>query len=399
MSIGLVIFQSSFWWFFPFSSLHSTCVYTVAFQGGLGGIKSFKERLETIKIGFLFPGQAAPVYPNGNLWEHRFPAIAALYQQTELPINEPLQSTLLAQPAIITASLTGLEILTQLGITAEVAVGHSLGELCALHWASGYNQEDLIKLTKIRGQIMANLGELTGTMASIGSDQKTVQTLIAGQNVVIAGLNSPQQTVISGAINAVNQVVEKAKNQGIKAIILPVSQAFHSPLMKDAIAPFNDYLAKETFSSLQKSVISTVIGSELEPDQDISSLLLQQLTYPVRFIEAITIADKNVDLWIEVGPGQILNRLVSDFLATPVISLDSSGNSLQGLFKVVATMFSLGAEINYSVLFANRFHRPFDLNWRSKFFTNPCELESAKFSVRHFDKMPKSLALKAFQRL
>ena len=344
------------------------------FQGGLGGIKSFKEGLETIKIGFLFPGQAAPVYPNGNLWEHRFPAIAALYQQTELPINEPLQSTLLAQLAIITASLTGVEILTQLGITAEVAVGHSLGELCALHWAGVYNQESLIKLAKMRGQIMANLGELTGTMASIGSDQKTVQTLIAAQNVVIAGLNSPQQTVISGAINAVNQVVEKAKNQGIKAIILPVSQAFHSPFMKDAIAPFNDYLTKETFSPLQKSVISTVTGSELEPDQNISSLLLQQLTDPVRFIEAITIADHNIDLWIEVGPGQILNRLVRDFLDTPVISLDSSGNSLQGLFQVVATMFSLGAEINYSVLFANRFHRPFDLNWHSTFFTNPCEL-------------------------
>jgi enediyne polyketide synthase len=343
------------------------------FQGGLGGIKSFKEGLETIKIGFLFPGQAAPVYPNGNLWEHRFPAIAALYQQTELPITDK-KSTVLAQPAIITASLTGLEILQKLGITAKVAVGHSLGELCALHWAGVYSQESLIKLAKIRGQIMANVKELTGTMASIGSNQETVQTLIAGQNVVIAGLNSPQQTVISGAINAVNQVVEKAKKQGIKVIILPVSQAFHSPLMKNAIAPFNDYLAKETFSSLQKSVISTVIGSELEPDQDISSLLLQQLTYPVRFIEAITIADQNIDLWIEVGPGQILNRLVSDFLATPVISLDSSGNSLQGLFQVVATMFSLGAEIKYSVLFANRFHRLFDLNWQPKFFANPCEL-------------------------
>ena len=79
------------------------------------------------------------------------PAIAALYQQTELPINEPLQSTLLAQLAIITASLTGLEILTQLGITAEVAVGHSLGELSALPCAGGYNQESLIKIGKIRG--------------------------------------------------------------------------------------------------------------------------------------------------------------------------------------------------------------------------------------------------------
>ncbi|UXE62827.1 MAG: type I polyketide synthase [Woronichinia naegeliana WA131] len=344
------------------------------FQGGLGGIKSFKEGLETIKIGFLFPGQAAPVYPNGNLWEHRFPAIAALYQQTELPINEPLQSTLLAQLAIITASLTGLEILTQLGITAEVAVGHSLGELCALHWAGVYNQESLIKLAKMRGQIMANLGELTGTMASIGSDQKTVQTLIAAQNVVIAGLNSPQQTVISGAINAVNQVVEKAKNQGIKAIILPVSQAFHSPFMKDAITPFNDYLVKETFSPLQKSVISTVIGSDLKFDQNISSLLLQQLTDPVRFIEAVTIADKKIDLWIEVGSGQILNRLVKDFLTTPVISLDSSSNSLQGLFQIVARLFSLGIEINYPVVFSNRFHRPFDLNWQPKFFANPCEL-------------------------
>jgi enediyne polyketide synthase len=334
----------------------------------------FKEGLEDIKIGFLFPGQAAPVYPNGNLWEHRFPVIAALYQQAQLPFAEDKKSTILAQPAIITASLTSLEILTQLGITAEVAVGHSLGELFALHWAGVYNQESLIKLAKIRGQIMANVGELTGTMASIGSDQETVQTLIAGQNVVIAGLNSPRQTVISGTLNVVNQVVEKAKKQGIKAIVLPVVQAFHSPLMKDAIAPFNDYLVKETFSPLQKSVISTVTGSDLKSDQNISSLLLQQLTDPVRFIEAVTIADKKVDLWIEVGPGQILNRLVRDFLATPVISLESSSNSLQGLFQVVATMFSLGKEINYSVIFANRFHRPFDLNWQPKFFANPCEL-------------------------
>ena len=135
------------------------------------------------------------------------------------------------------------------------------------------------------------------------------------------------------------------------------------------------HLATEEFRPLQRKVVSTVTGKPLRPDTDLPQLLNHQITSPVRFMEAVTAAEaEKIELWIEVGPGAVLSRIMSEITKTPVISLDAGSDSLRGLLCAIAAAFALGHEVNQQVLFAGRFTRPFDFDWQPKFFVNPCEL-------------------------
>ncbi|HAC64426.1 MAG TPA: beta keto-acyl synthase, partial [Cyanothece sp. UBA12306] len=329
---------------------------------------------KTPKIGFLFPGQSAPVSISGGVWQDRFSQIKSLYDKANLSKNTNKISTKIAQPAIVTSTIAGLNILDKFGIKADLSVGNSLGELCALHWAGVFDENDLISLAKVRGKAMEELGDATGKMASIGTNEATVKGLLNGRIVVIAGVNSPQQTIVSGEDLGVKDVIKKAAKKSIKTVLLPVSHAFHSPLVSQAVVPLDNYLQNQAFFPIQKSVISTVTGQPLTPEDDLRSLLIKQITSPVRFLDAVSLAEQDVDLFIEVGPGHILGRIVASFSQVGVVSLDSGSNSLKGLWKTVATAFILGVDLNHEELFKERFTKPFNLDYQPKFFVNPCEL-------------------------
>ncbi|MBD2665827.1 6-deoxyerythronolide-B synthase [Richelia sinica FACHB-800] len=324
------------------------------------------------RIGFLFPGQGSPVYLNGGAWQRRFPDIQDLYPQTDLPTDT--KTTAVAQPAIVRASLSGLRILEKLGIQGNVAVGHSLGELVALHWGGAYDVATLLQLAQVRGLAMSQLNSPAGSMASIRASAQQVQALIKGDRVNIAAFNSPQQTVISGDSAAVAQVVAEATEKGWKTVNLPVSHAFHSPLVAQAGEQLAANLATVELRYLQNYVVSTVTGKPLALDINWRSLLITQITAPVKFIDAIQTAAENLDLLIEVGPGHVLTGLAAECVQVPVVSLDAGGGSLSGLLTAVGAAFVLGTPINYLPLFSDRFTRPFNLNWQPKFFANPCSL-------------------------
>jgi enediyne polyketide synthase len=326
------------------------------------------------RIGFLFPGQGSPAHLGGGALRRRFAYVQDLYAWAKLPSASDSVATEVAQPALVTASMAALRTLRTLGVTASIGVGHSLGELSALHWAGVLDEEALLRIATVRGKAMADLGNPTGAMASLMAERQEVEGFLNGARVVIAGVNSPRQTVISGEAHEVNAVVARARAQNLRAVHLPVSHAFHSPLVAGAVKPFAEHLTGEDLRPLQFPVISTVTGASLTPNEDIRDLLCRQVTLPVRFMEAVTKAAEGTDLLIEVGPGQVLAGLVSEFLPVPVISLDAGGPSLKGLLQAGGAAFVLGAPIHHAALFANRFTRPFDLNWHPRFFANPCEL-------------------------
>ncbi|MCX7112683.1 MAG: type I polyketide synthase [Proteobacteria bacterium] len=330
---------------------------------------------EKPRIVFLFPGQATPVRLNGGAMERRFTEVKAFYQRTLLTQQENQIATEVAQPAIVAAELAGLHLLNCLGVRADLALGHSLGELTALHWAGAMDAEDLLRLVKLRGHTMANVTQGDGAMASIAADGNTVAALIEGEDkVVVAGFNSPRQTVISGAARSIAKMVAKAEANGLKAMTLPVSNGFHSPLMRKAAEHFGEALRQMQFAPLQRGVISTVTGAALQAEENIADLLQSQLTAPVRFTDALEAALTESALCLEVGPGEVIAGLVGIRSGFPVISLDCAGSSLAGLLKAVAAAFAVGADINHGYLFEGRFSRPFDLEQAPKFFTNPCEM-------------------------
>jgi enediyne polyketide synthase len=325
------------------------------------------------RVGFLFPGQGSPVYEGGNLWARRFEAARRIYEAAGVLTGSDAGSTAVAQPAIVTAALAGLGVLDRVGVTAEVGVGHSLGELVAIHWGGAIDAPALVRLAAARGRAMADLGTAAGAMASVGADRARVEAMLDGDPVVIAGHNSPRQTVISGPATAVERVIDRFRGLGIPAVRLPVDHAFHSPLVAAAVPALAAAIGRERLGPLRRSILSTVTGAALGPAADLGELLCRQVTAPVLFREALA-ACPAVHLWIEVGPGRVLSGLASDCGAAPVVALDAGGPSLLGLLAAVGAAFAAGASVRLGTLFDDRFTRPFDLERPPRFFANPCEL-------------------------
>ncbi|HEV2843959.1 MAG TPA: beta-ketoacyl synthase N-terminal-like domain-containing protein, partial [Thermoanaerobaculia bacterium] len=327
------------------------------------------------RLGFLFPGQGSPSHLDGGLFRRRFEALEAVYETAGLdPAGDPVDTSV-AQPAILTHSLASLWLLDRLGVRASVAVGHSLGEIAALHWGGALDLDAALRLAAVRGRIMADLGDGDGAMASLGAPPEAVAEMLV-EGAVIAACNSPERTVISGHAAAVEAVIEHARDRGLATHRLRVSHAFHSPLV-EAVGPrLASELAKLPFRPLNRTVSSTVTGGVLGPDADLRALLRDQVTAPVRFTEALEAA-RGVDLWIEAGPGRALSELAAETSDKPVIPLDAGGPSIAGLLQAAGAAFAAGLAIDSSVLFDGRFIRPFDLDRPLRFMVNPCETVAA----------------------
>ncbi len=326
------------------------------------------------RIGFLFPGQGAGRRADGGALRRRFKEVDALYAAHEPPPGTDLIATEVAQPRIVTGSVAGMRVLSMLGIEACGAAGHSLGELTALYWGGAMDEATLLATAAARGRIMAQASSGDGTMAGISAAASAVEPLLAGTRVVIAGYNSPQQTVVSGPVAEVEQVGQRAQEKGLAWTRIPVSHAFHSEAVAPAATAFAQYLSGVSFSPLRRKAVSTVTGAPLAADADLAELLTRQVLDPVRWSQAAAAVAEDADLLLEVGPGRILRGLSADIAPTvPVISLETDSMSLSGLLSAVGAAYALGAAINYNVLFSDRFTRPLEPGKPLKFFASPAE--------------------------
>ncbi|MEV7327404.1 type I polyketide synthase [Micromonospora sp. NPDC093244] len=323
------------------------------------------------QVGFLFPGQGSGQGTSGGAMRRRFTEADAVYAKAALPTDRDTVATEVAQPRIVTGSIAGLRVLASLGLHASVALGHSLGELTALHWAGALDENALLRLAAERGQAMSEHG-VTGTMARISAPAVEVEQIIDGTDVVIAAYNSPQQTVIAGRVQAVEAACVRAREAGYVAGRLPVSHAFHSPLVAKAAGVFAAALDGQTWAPLTGRVMSSVTGELLPADADLTGLLRNQITDPVLFQQALARVGKEVDLLIEVGPGRVLTGLATaaDLRA---VALDSDDESLTGVLRVVGAAFVVGAAEVDSSLFHGRLLKPLEIGARQSFFASPCE--------------------------
>lgn len=340
------------------------------------------------RVGYLFPGQGSGTRADGGALSRRFAQVHDLYQEMALPAADTLVATSVAQPHIVRSSIAGLRVLTALDVVAEMAVGHSLGELTALHWAGAIDEPGLLALARARGHMMEKLADPDGGMASVAADADAIAELITGEPVVIAGYNGPWQTAISGPSDAVDRVCRLAAEAGLQATRIPVSHAFHSPGMARVASGFDDCLADVRFHPLIRTVFSSVTGETLEPSADLRRLLVRQILEPVRFAQGLSrMAD--ADLLIEVGPGRILSTIAATINArTPVIPLETDGTSLRGLLSAVAAAYVLGAAVRHDELFRRRLTRPLPLNKEFRFLANPCESAAPGWSASEPETAP-----------
>ncbi|MEV4711645.1 type I polyketide synthase [Micromonospora sp. NPDC049374] len=323
------------------------------------------------RTGFLFPGQGSG-RGTGGAFRRRFPAVEEMYGRLPLSPGDDFVDTAVAQPRIVTASMAALRVLASLDLDATIAVGHSLGELTALHWAGAMDDETLWRMAAARGATMAKTAA-AGVMAGIDAGADVVGRLLTGTPVVIAGYNGPRRTVVAGPADAVRDVCRAATDAGATCTTLAVSHAFHSPLMAPAAEAFGEWLTDVPWQPLQRRVVSTVTGGPLDPDTDLGELLRRQILEPVRFASAVTTAAAGVDLFIEVGPGQVLTRMVRDLTDVPVVAVDTDHDSLTPLLSVVAAAHVTGVPMSLGPLFDGRLTRPFALDAERTFLANPCE--------------------------
>jgi enediyne polyketide synthase len=324
------------------------------------------------RIGYLFPGQGSGQGTSGGALLRRFAEVEEIYVKAALPSSADMIATEVAQPRIVTGSAAGLRALSLLGLEAQVAVGHSLGELSALSWAGALDTDTLLRVATVRGRTMA-AHSASGTMAGIAAAADQVKNLVGHLQVVIAGYNGPGQTVIAGPVDAVEEAGRRVEAAGLIWNRIPISHAFHSPLVAPAASVFGRVLNAERFNKIERTVISTVTGTVLSATADIPELLRRQITEPVLFAQALEQAAEHADLLIEVGPGKVLSGLASAITDVPAVALDTDSESLSALLRVAGAAYVTGASIDLESLFHGRLLRPLEIGAKFSFLASPCE--------------------------
>jgi len=301
------------------------------------------------KTILLFPGQGSQYVGMGKAAAEVSAAAVLLEKSSDIlafdvkkllwegPESE-LKKTENTQPALFLVSMMALECLKQKETDFAYTAGHSLGEYSALCAAGALSFEAGLELVRTRGELMAKAGSIRpGAMSAvIGLEREKLDSVVneaksAGE-VVIANHNSTVQIVISGEEKAVGRAEELAKDAGAKKVVrLPVSGAFHSPLMDFASEGLQEALDKIQFSQPSVPVITNVDAEPRTDPEILKESLIRQLTSPVRWVDSIS---KAVELQctrgLEVGAGKVLMGLVrgitSDMKVVPIESLHDIEN-------------------------------------------------------------------------
>jgi [acyl-carrier-protein] S-malonyltransferase len=278
------------------------------------------------KMAFMFPGQGSFEAGMGRDVAEAIPEAMAVYEAGgiaagldlkrlcfETPV-EQLVETEVQQPALVATCLALNAALRSRGIHPDFVVGHSVGEFAALAAAESLDDAAAIGLVRERGLAMAAAAkERPGSMAAIlGLADEVVESLcrkIIG--VWPANYNCPGQIVVSGEEAAVDECCEQAEQEGAKrAIRLRVSGAFHSPLVARAADRLRPAIDRIEFTVPKASFMSTVTA-KIEDAQRFRTLLIDQLTAPVKFTQAAReLIGQGVTVFVEVGPGNVLSGLL-----------------------------------------------------------------------------------------
>jgi len=281
-------------------------------------------------IAFIFPGQGSQYVGMGKELFENFSVAKKVFEEADDALHlsisalcfkgpeEVLKLTENTQPAVLTTSIAAFKVLQEeKGITPQFTAGHSLGEYSALVISGALTFSEAVKMVRLRGKFMQEavpVGE--GAMAAVlGMEREQVEKLCeeisSGEVLTPANFNCPGQIVIAGHSKAVERAIGRVKQEGKKAVLLPVSAPFHSPLMKPAGERLEKALEEISVSDLKVPVVTNV-EAEVNTSKDrVKELLVAQVSSPVRWEESMRkMIEKGMEQLFEIGPGKILSGLM-----------------------------------------------------------------------------------------
>ena len=336
-------------------------------------------------VAFLFPGQgsqylrmgadlAMGLEPARRAWERSMQVLLGAPQRLDEVVFPRaafedgareaqvarLTATEWAQPAIAAMSLALLELLGELGVTPTAVAGHSFGEVTALCAAGALSRDDLLRVARKRGELMAEAARVPGAMTSVSARREDIEPMLAQwrAEVTVANHNSPNQLVLAGTVEAISEVEQRLGERGVGFSRLQVATAFHSPLVSPASVPFREFLSGIAFGPTHIDVLGTASAAPYPTTADaMRDTLAQQLAAPVRFVDQIeALYARGIRVFVEVGPGRVLTGLVGHILKQRphrAIGLDRRGSlGFESLSQGLGQLSVAGVVVDYQRLSA-----------------------------------------------
>lgn len=339
------------------------------------------------KVAFLFPGQGSQRVEMLKGLSFYFPELRQTIEEADSVLRPRLQDALskyiyplptlseteqaaqhnrltatqIAQPALGACDLALLRLLKAFGLKPDMVAGHSYGEYVALHAAGVFTENVLFNLSADRGRILAECASSRpGAMAAVSSDQETVATAIKQiKDVYIANINTPSQIIISGSEAAIETALDELRRKNISGKRIPVSAAFHSPLLQDSKEPLLKALKQYDYAA---PVLPVYSNTTAKPYGSAAAEIVVQLSEhalkPVLFAQQLqAMYEDGARVFVEVGPGSVLTGLTEASLAGKdvlAISTERAKNSLEHFLSVVGLLTVSGAIADVGKLFWNR---------------------------------------------
>lgn len=293
-----------------------------------------------LQVALVFPGQGSQSLDMVNDEFLADSIYAETYKKASEALGEDLvkkikdekdeawlNDTRNTQPALLTQSVAVSRMLLAKwpNLPVKLVAGHSLGEYTALVVAGALSLEDGVKLVRLRGGFMQDAlskkGGIEGAMAAVIANDSTelVEKICAevaketGKVVSIANYNSENQNVVAGEKDAVEKVIEKLKENGVrKAVLLKVSVPSHCMLMEDAALEFKEHLDKAAIVAPKWPIVQNTSVKDTSDPAVIKTELLKQLHSPVRWLETCQhLKNEGVNALVECGPGKVLVNMAT----------------------------------------------------------------------------------------